>query len=73
MAEPLTLRARMYQTKSGMSTGGMLIAPVLLCQIGLFGADHAVLGGTAPTSVGGTAPTWVTCPIFRPGRGGPLP
>src|SRR5664279_4013268 len=64
-AEPLTLRARMYQTKPAMSTGGNALARVLGRQIRCFWPDQAVFAGAAPTSV--------TCPILRPGRGAPLP
>ena len=55
----------MYQTKPGMSTGAKAIAQLLRRQTGVFGPDQAVFGGTAPICV--------TCPIFRPGRGDPLP
>jgi hypothetical protein len=65
MAKPLTLSAPMYQIKPRMSTGGKTIAEVSCGQMRLFRGDQAVFGGTALTCV--------TCPIFRPGRGGPLP
>jgi hypothetical protein len=65
MAEPLTLSARMYQTKPAMSTGGYGIMRIKRGQISPDRPDHEILGGNIPTCV--------TCPIFRPGRGGPLP
>jgi hypothetical protein len=65
MAKPLTLSARMYQIKPRMSTGGKTIAEVSRGQFRSFGADQAVFGGIFATCV-----TW---PIFRPGRGVPLP
>jgi len=55
----------MYQIEPRMSTCVMAIAQAWLGEIRLFGVDHAVFGGTVPTSV--------TCPILRPGRGAPLP
>jgi hypothetical protein len=52
----------MYQTKPPMSTGAGRQKAQNSAD---FGSDQVVLTAAAPTSV--------TCPIFRPGRGGPLP
>jgi hypothetical protein len=65
MAKPLTLSARMYQIKPGMSIAGKTIAEVSCGQFRSFGVDQAVFGGILATCV-----TW---PIFRPGRGIPFP
>jgi hypothetical protein len=55
----------MYQTKAGMSTCGEGIALFPAAKSTLFDPDQTVFGGTFPICV-----TW---PIFRPGRGEPLP
>ena len=52
----------MYQTKPGMSTGGRRnYAGLCAANFGHFIRDQPLLGGAAAT--------WVTWPIFRPGRG----
>jgi hypothetical protein len=64
-ASPLTLRARMYQTTPAMSTRRSRVDEKFSPPNGLFLNSQPDFGGKGATSV-----TW---PIFRPGRGAPLP